>query len=35
MLFTLFIGLLWFIPFSFIISAVFYQQIKENNKLID
>ena len=34
-LFTLFIGLLWFIPFSFIISAVFYQQIKENNKLID
>ena len=35
MLFTLFIGLLWFLPFSFIISAVFYQQIKENNKLIN
>ena len=38
-IFTLFIGLLWFIPFSFIIIAVFYEEIKsisgEEARLID
>ena len=38
-IFTLSIGLLWFIPFSFIIIAVFYEEIKsisgEEARLID
>ena len=37
-IFTLFIGLLWFIPFSFVITAIFYEEIKsisgEEAKLI-
>ena len=28
-IFTVFIGLLWFIPFSYVITAVFYHQIKK------
>ena len=31
-IFTLFLGLLWFIPFSCVISAVFYEEIKSNSK---
>ena len=31
-IFTLFLGLLWFIPFSCVISAVFYEEIKLNSK---
>ena len=27
-IFTVFIGLLWFIPLSYVITAVFYDQIK-------
>lgn len=37
-LFTLFIGLLWVFPFSTVISAIFYQQIKinaSNNLTVD
>ena len=35
MLFTFLIGLLWYIPFSFIISGVFYREIKKNSRLIN
>ena len=28
-IFTVFIGLLWFIPLSYVITAVFYHQIKK------
>ena len=35
MIFTLFIGLLWYIPFSLVISAVFYNEIKANNSFIN
>ena len=39
-IFTLFIGLLWFIPFSLVITAIFYEEIKsqsegEETQLID
>ena len=27
-IFTVLVGLLWFIPFSYVISAIFYNQIK-------
>ena len=30
-IFTVFIGLLWFIPLSYVITAVFYHQIKKQN----
>ena len=34
-IFTLFIGLLWFIPFSFIITAIFYEEIKSQSEGVE
>ena len=33
-IFTVFVGLLWFIPLSYVISAIFYNQIKESSLII-